>query len=189
MFWQCCFIEYYFVQRGMVEKIKQNLTIKLIQKLIIRHHFPSKISLLLIFQNLNRQDDKLSHDQYSSPSSSPSASTESKETDIERKKREADELLKGIIPDDVIDGTAGLHCFFSKIFFFVYLFNDMNTFMFKSHQPSYEFVSNSVHLVDQSKEHKYPTSQLIVHHIVCSGLNQQQYLNEICSPGKCEKVK
>lgn len=34
------------------------------------------------------------------------AATESKETDIERKKREADELLKGIIPDDVIDGTA-----------------------------------------------------------------------------------
>lgn len=49
--------------------------------------------------------------------SATSASTESKETDIERKKREADELLKGIIPDDVIDGTAGLHCFFSKIFF------------------------------------------------------------------------
>lgn len=72
--------------------------------------------------------------------SATSASTESKETDIERKKREADELLKGIIPDDVIDGTAGLHCFFSKIFSFVYLFNNMNTFMFKSHQPSYEFV-------------------------------------------------
>ena len=105
--------------------------------------------------------------------SATSASTESKETDIERKKREADELLKGIIPDDVIDGTAGLHCFFSKIFSFVYLFNNMNTFMFKSHQPSYEFVSNSVHhLVDYLKEHKYPTSQLIVHHIVCSGLNQ-----------------
>lgn len=28
------------------------------------------------------------------------------ETDIERKKREADELLKGLIPDDVIDGSA-----------------------------------------------------------------------------------
>lgn len=38
--------------------------------------------------------------------SATSASTEPKETDIERKKREADELLKGIIPDDVIDGTA-----------------------------------------------------------------------------------
>ena len=37
-----------------------------------------------------------------------SSATESKETDIQRKKREADELLKGIIPDDVIDGTAGL---------------------------------------------------------------------------------
>lgn len=105
--------------------------------------------------------------------SATSASTESKETDIERKKREADELLKGIIPDDVIDGTAGLHCFFSKIFSFVYLFNNMNTFMFKSHQPSYEFVSNSVHhLVDYLKEHKCPTCQLIVHHTVCSGLNQ-----------------
>lgn len=34
------------------------------------------------------------------------SAAESKETDIERKKREADELLKGIIPDDVIDGTA-----------------------------------------------------------------------------------
>ncbi|KAJ7375354.1 hypothetical protein OS493_002105 [Desmophyllum pertusum] len=33
----------------------------------------------------------------------------SKETDIERKKTEADELLKGIIPDDVIDGTAVSH--------------------------------------------------------------------------------
>lgn len=35
------------------------------------------------------------------------AAAESKETDIERKKREADELLKGIMPDDVIDGSAG----------------------------------------------------------------------------------
>lgn len=35
------------------------------------------------------------------------SATESKETDIERKKREADELLKGIMPDDVIDGSAG----------------------------------------------------------------------------------
>ena len=33
------------------------------------------------------------------------------ETDIERKKREADELLKGLIPDDVIDGSAGIICF------------------------------------------------------------------------------
>lgn len=43
------------------------------------------------------------------------SAAESKETDIERKKREADELLKGIIPDDVIDGTAGLFavCFYS----------------------------------------------------------------------------
>ena len=37
------------------------------------------------------------------------AATESKETDIERKKREADELLKGIMPDDVIDGSAGYY--------------------------------------------------------------------------------
>ena len=44
------------------------------------------------------------------------SAAESKETDIERKKREADELLKGIIPDDVIDGTAGLFavCFYSE---------------------------------------------------------------------------
>jgi len=39
--------------------------------------------------------------------SAAATATESKETDIERKKREADELLKGIMPDDVIDGSAG----------------------------------------------------------------------------------
>lgn len=39
--------------------------------------------------------------------SAAASATESKETDIERKKREADELLKGIMPDDVIDGSAG----------------------------------------------------------------------------------
>ena len=36
------------------------------------------------------------------------ATKDVKESEIERKKREADELIKGIIPDDVIDGTAGL---------------------------------------------------------------------------------
>lgn len=44
--------------------------------------------------------------------SAAASATESKETDIERKKREADELLKGIMPDDVIDGTAG--CFYTR---------------------------------------------------------------------------
>ena len=39
--------------------------------------------------------------------SAAASATESKESDIERKKREADELLKGIMPDDVIDGSAG----------------------------------------------------------------------------------
>ena len=38
----------------------------------------------------------------------PSGTAVVVESDIERKKREADELLKGIIPDDVIDGSAGI---------------------------------------------------------------------------------
>ena len=40
--------------------------------------------------------------------------TDSTESDLDRRKREADELLKGIIPDDVISGTAGMLHFVSQ---------------------------------------------------------------------------
>lgn len=54
-----------------------------------------------------REDKKKQEQEQSKTAAAQkAAAADTKESDIERKKREADELLKGIIPDDVIDGTS-----------------------------------------------------------------------------------